>query len=787
MMMQSRRATSLPANGQTVIVDQPAVRAAVGLPVEKTTLIGRREEAERIRQLLMMTRLVTLTGIGGVGKTRLAIHVARSVAPALSDGVALVELAGVADPNLVALTIAQVLCVTNPAQDVLGSLTDYLRSRQMLLVLDNCEHLIDECAVLTSALISNCATLRVLVTSREPLRVFGEHVLEVPPLSVKPPGSTGDAPLAEALALFADRAAAAAPGFALTPENQDAVTTLCQRLDGLPLAIELAAGLMRALSPRELLSRLDHRYRLLNRGDRSAAPRHQSLWAALDWSYDLCSRSERVLWERLSVFAGPFLLDAAESICSDVSMPLENIAVGIAALVDKSIVIKQTCAGQPRYRMLESVREFGRQHLRDRDAEAAVVERYQAYYYALAKDFQARWFGPTQEELATRVRAEQANIRAVLDSLLDTAQKAQSALGMSSALFWYWLGCGQQREGRHWLDRSLSADTAPSSERAAALWANGYLAIAEGKTAVALEMLSVSVELSRQLGDDVNLAHATHFLGIAEHNRGDTEAGMALIQQGTAMEEAAGPSLLGLLALEQLGWAYCRRRDPERAQEVLEHGRLACIAKGERWLHSWILTFLALAHWMQQDKSTAAEYLREALIAKRRFQDALGIAVVVEMLAWMEPDPTRAACLMGAAERMWKPLGNYPGGFELPTWSEECAAEVRFKLGDDRFEAAIGEGRHMTVEQTISYALGEVANSASPSVDSAKDESTVLGLTRREAQVAQMLAEGLTNQQIARKLVVAPRTIDSHVEHIFKKLGVNSRMQVARMLTGSQR
>lgn len=760
------------------------------LPADMTSLVGREPESAQVRRLLGGSRLVTLTGMGGVGKTRLALHVAHRVRRGFTDGAAFVELAELADPALVALTVAQAVSTPVHQQDVVATIIDYLRGRELLLVLDNCEHLIDETAILVRNLLSACAGLRVLATSREPLRVAGEHVFEVKPLSLQPspaPPAHNQTERSEAVSLFIERAVAAAPGFQISSENAEKVEEICRRLDGLPLAIELAAGRMRGLSPSELLDRLDDRDRLLSSGDRSAAPRHQSLWATLDWSYDLCSIPERTLWERLSIFTGSVHLEAAESICSGDDLPRESVVEHISTLVDKSILALHGADGRATYRMLETVRDYGRRRLRGRPAEKELVDRYRSYYVSLAKEFDENWFGPGQERMVERMRGEQANARAVLDSLLSDTDGGRTALGMAAALFWYWLGCGQQREGRHWLDRALAAYAEPSSERAAALWCNGYLAVAEGKAVVALDLLRKSQDLARELGDAVNLTHATHIRGIAEHNLGNRQLGLALIEEGSAMEAERGPSALHILALEHVGWAYCRRLEPERAIEVLEPCLDACLERDERWSLSWIQAFLGLAHWLRGDCHEATKHLCEALIVKRKFHDALGIAVVIETLSWVTAaggDAERSAHLMGAVRRMWEPLGNYQGGFELRGWSEEAESRARKEIGTEPFDAAYAAGGRMDTSQAISYALGETPPTEPESP--AADALTSI-LTPREYQVARMLAEGMTNKQIAQSLVVAPRTVDSHVEHIFAKLGVNSRTQAAILIAEQER
>lgn len=788
----SSTASALPTNDRgDMMADVPARQAIPGLPLDITRLVGRDAESTEVRRLLAHSRLVTLTGIGGVGKTRLAVDVARKAARGLSDGAVLVELAEVADPALVALTVAQAVGAATHQPDVGATLIDYLRTRELLLVLDNCEHLLDECARLARNLLSACTDLRILVTSRESLRVGGEHVFEVRPLSVSRAGPDSSNPRdlrPDAVTLFAERASAAAPGFRITADNAKTVEELCRRLDGLPLAIELAAGRMRALSPRELLDRLDDRYLLLSTGERSAAPRHQSLWATLDWSYDLCSDRERLLWERLAVFTGAVHLQAAECICSGEDLPRELVVDCISTLVDKSILTQQSAGGRPTYRMLETVREYGLRKLAAHPGEAATIGRYRRYYQRLAREFDETWFGPDQEQSVDRMRGEQANLRAVLDALLsDADDDGRAALGMAASLFWYWLACGLQREGRHWLDRALAHSDIPSSERAAALWSNGYLAVAEGKPDVALELLRHSEVLARELGDTTNLAHATHLRGVAEHNLGDVTLGMALIEQGTALEAETGPTLLHILALEHLGWAYCRRQEPDRALDVLEQCRTALVARGERWLLSWIYTFLGLAHCMRGEFAQAGEQLREALAGKRPFNDALGIAVVMEILSWVaaeDGDADRSARLMGAVRRVWEPLGNYQGGFELRTWSDRTEDAVRTALGDNVFDAAFAEGGRMSTDSAVGYALGETPPAEErPSTG----DAIIATLTARETEVARMLAEGLTNRQIAQKLVIAPRTVETHIEHIFTKLGVNSRTQVAVLFARQQR
>lgn len=766
------------------------VLQAEGLPADMTSLVGRRAEASEVRHLLSSSRLVTLTGTGGVGKTRLALHVARKVQRAFPDGVWLVELGGLADPDLVPLTVMQSVGLHSRHPDDIRALLEHLRERQLLLLLDNAEHLIEACAVLVRRLLSSCPSVRVLGTSREPLRIGGEQVFQVPPLSVPStdrPLTLAVATRSEAVALFAERAAAAAPGFDVTPENEEVIAALCRRLDGLPLAIELAAVRMRALSPADLLARLDDRYRVLTVGDRSAAPRQQTLRATVEWSHDLCTEYERLLWARLSVFAGGISLEAAEKVCSGRGLGRQHVLDSMTGLVDKSIVIQDSIDGRPRYRMLGTLREYGREQLRRTEDEVPVLRRHRNYYLQLSQQLEGHWFSQDQLRLFAQMRAEHANLRVAVEAFLSDPEGGLEALRLARALFFYWLACGQQREGRYWLDHALERAPATNPDRVAALWANGYLAIAEGNSVLASEMLRSSLELAQEIGDTANLAHATHMLGVAQHNLGDSRLGLRLLEEGADLERRVRQvNPYQILAEVQLGWAYCRNQQADRAVDVLGRCRATCESHGDRWLQSWALTFLGLAQWLRGEIAQAAQSLREALTFKRMLPDVLGVAVTTEVMAWVAMSGNRAdrsARLLGACQRMWESLGEYPGGFELRDWGARCIEKVRATLGNTVFDETFQAGRQLTTEQAISYALGEKP----PAQQEMASGDQLATLTPRETQIARLVARGLTNRRIANALVIAPRTVDSHVQHILTKLGFTSRTQVATLFVQSDR
>lgn len=414
-----------------------SIRRMDNLPLDLTTFVGRRSEMEAIRRLLSTSRLLTLTGLGGVGKTRLAVEVSRRLRRAYSDGVWFVALGDVYDSDLVAVAVMDSIGLHTPAKEARDALIDYLRNKQILLVLDNCEHLIGASAELAAALLGACAKLRVLATSREPLRISGEQLYPVPPLSVPSqdqPLSAGDSVRFESVALFAQRASAVVPDFSVTATNRDAVVTLCRQLDGLPLAIELAAVRLRALALNELMAGRHGRYGLLTLGSRTASPRHQTLRATVDWSYGLCTPREQILWARLSVFSGNFDITDAEDVCSDDAVAGEDFFAAITGLVDKSILILDEQNGPARYRLLETIREYGRERLLDRGEEREFLARHRDHYLRLAERVRREWFGPGQLELFAKLRAVQANIRAVLEYCLATSEKRGTGLRIAASL-----------------------------------------------------------------------------------------------------------------------------------------------------------------------------------------------------------------------------------------------------------------------------------------------------------------------------------------------------------------
>ncbi|QUH06233.1 LuxR family transcriptional regulator [Saccharopolyspora erythraea] len=738
-----------------------------------------------VRAMLSSSRLTTLTGVGGVGKSRLALRVARGAQRGFRDGAWLVELARLQAPSVLGAAVAASLGLRElSTRDAETVLADYLADKQLLLLLDNCEHVVDECARLVTALLAVSPGLRILATSREPLGAAGEHVWQVPPLSVLDAedaherSAPGDVRY-EALSLFELRTAAVLPGFAVDSDNLATAARLCQRLEGLPLAIELAAVRMRALSMEQILSRLDDRFRLLTGGSRIDPPHHRTLRATFDWSFDLCSRQEQALWRRMSVFAGGFSLEAAEAVCADEHLPPHEILGCVAGLVDQSLLAREETGSAVRYRLLETVRQYGHQRLRESDGEAALRLRHRDYYLRLAERVEADWFGPRQLEWLEILHAEHPNIQAALEFCLAEPGGARTAQRLAGALWFYWIAHGLLTEGRHWLDKALALDAEPGPERVKALWVNGYIATRQGDNNAALAMLEECQDLAQLLGDDAALVRGLQMTGLAELMHGDHARGVKLLEEALVHHRAAGePNANLALTMFYLALAVCTRGDLDRAVALCQECRQMCESCGERWSLSRTLWILGLAQWARGEPRPADDNVRESLKIERVLHDPISVALCVEVLGWIAAaggKPRRAATLFGVSRRLFEPLSEFLFGFAYYLdWHDQAEARARQALGDAGFDDAFRYGRGLDLPAATAYALEE-----KPKAGRGGGAGSSSPLTRREREIAELVTQGLSNKEIASRLVIAKRTVDAHVEHIFTKLGLNSRNQVA--------
>src|SRR5215470_6025163 len=648
----------------------PARERRGNLPAEVTSFVGRRQEIAEVKRLLARSRLVTLTGAGGVGKTRLAVRVAGQLRRAFPDGVWLVSLADLSDPALLPATVATALGVQDfSGQGLTAAVCEFLRGRHLLLVMDNCEHLVDACAVFVRMVLLAAPKVRVLATGRQSLAMAVEQCWRVPALPTpdlpeRPDGgqpdgwhdaarvSAQDLAGSEAVALFVERAQAVRAGFAVTPANGTAVARICRRLDGIPLALELAAVRLRAMSEQQILDRLDDRFGLLAKGDRAAASRQQTLRALIDWSYDHCTGPERALWQRASVFAGGFELAAAEEVCASDGITPGQVLDLVDALADKS-VLSVDGEGEPRYRMLETIRQYGRDRLTDSGQRSVLQGRHRDYYQQLARTARSQWFGPDQVAWQARLRREHANLRAALEFCLTEPGQAQAALSIAADIWFYFIS-GHVGEGRWWYDRALPLATGPSSARAAALWANGLMAASQGDYATAGRMLRES----RALGDGANHATADTLLGMLAMNEGDLNSAVTLLEQARAEHLALG-DVMAEFNQHLLAVALALSGDAVRAMALFQQCLATAEARGELWLRSWALVQSGRAAWRLGDHHRAAASITEGLQINVQLDDRLGIGHCLEFLAWLTAagHPQRAARLLGAAQGVLQAIG----------------------------------------------------------------------------------------------------------------------------------
>ncbi|MGH2402899.1 MAG: AAA family ATPase [bacterium] len=540
------------------------------LPHQWTSFIGREKEMADLRRLIETHRLVTLTGIGGAGKTRLALQVAADLLGEFPDGVWFVELAALSDPAMVPYALAATLGVREePKRPLLETLTDYLRSRHPLLILDNCEHLVAACAYLTEALLRDCQHVRILATSREALGIPGEVTYPIPSLSIPEVPSLDLERLTtfEAVRLFVDRASAAVPAFALRSQNAGAVATICRRLDGIPLAIELVAPRVKAMTLEQIAERLHDRFRLLTGGSRTALPRHQTLHAAMDWSYQLLTATERATLRRLSVFAGGFALEAVEAVCTGEGIVAADVLELVTRLVEKSLVVFEESAG--RYGLLETVRQFARDRLLESGEVPTVRTRDLDWFLALAERGEPARRGPEQETWLNRLEREHDNFRVALEWALE-GPYADKGLRLAGALGWFWIRRGFANEGREWLDRALAADGPASPERAMALFWVANTARFQLDSRRLARRAEEYRALARELGDRRHEAYALCFLGIVAAAEGSLDAAEALCEEGHSVLRELNDTWGVAWTLQALAFLAAQGGDLARARALHE-------------------------------------------------------------------------------------------------------------------------------------------------------------------------------------------------------------------------
>ena len=815
-----------------------------------TSFVGREREVADVAERLSSTRLLTLTGPGGIGKTRLALQVGAEVVPRYRDGVWLVELAPLADAALIPRAITSALgTYEDPSRPILATVADALRPRRsLLLILDNCEHLVDAVAAIVDQLLRDCSDLTILATSREALGVVGEVVRQVPPLSV--PDDTAFAPSAgdvvaglgehEATRLFVERAGAVSDRLAVTEQHAPAIAQICRRLDGIPLAIELAAARSRVLTPQQIAARLDDRFRLLTDGSRTALPRQRTLRAAIDWSYDLLAESERLMLQRLAIFAGGWTLEAAEAVTSAGHDTLDLLS----RLVDKSLVTVDLTGDEARHGLLETVRQYALERSEEGGEAPAARRRHAAYFLALAERAEPELHGPDQANWLDRLAAEHDNFRAAFGWTLGDGNAPVVALRLAGALRWFWFVRSLLGETR-WLEAALAATDGPTADvgtiraRAKALRHLGWIARFWNDPPRAVALGEQSLALSRAIGDRPADAYTLTILGMLLRDlrdypraRAAAEAGIALgretgdlratahglyVLASVMFHERHAPALETSGATSDRDGETSRREQPEarapfdgppptwldlepapmdlRAVELLEESLALSRRFGDLWGVAVALTGGGglMAHTLvggDLDRAVAA--CTESLARYWHLRDLRNVSVVLRgfgRIALSQGEPLRAARLIAVFRRQYESTGMILP-LPLTVWPgvepEIAALRSRLRLDDDAFAAVWEQGRAMSLDQAVEYALRRsdpFGDDVAPAAPLAPVRSPAArapsALTPREREVAILVGRGYSNRRIAEQLVIAEKTAEVHARNVREKLGLSSRAQIA--------
>ncbi|MDN3355617.1 LuxR C-terminal-related transcriptional regulator [Actinomadura sp. DC4] len=750
------------------------------VPAETTSFVGRRHELAEIRKKLAAARLVSLVGPGGVGKTRLAIRTAISLGRGFPGGVWMAELAELRDPALVGNAVMTALDLRDQAAtEPPALLRTYLKDKELLLIVDNCEHLLEAAAQLIGEVIRAAPGVRVIATSREPLSVAGEHVLPVPPLDLPAAGHLAQLRQNEAVTLFVERAAAASGRFELTASNQAAVVGVCRRLDGLPLAIELAAVRTRALGPEQIHDRLSDRFGLLTGGSRTALVRHQTLRTTIEWSHDLLTPAERTLLARLCVFAGRFTLEDVESVCCAGEVPAAHALDLLSSLIDKSLVIKEDAAGAACYRLHETMREYARLKLREQGDEDALELRCAEHYLSRCARFATEGRYRLPEWLAW-AELEIDNIRAVLRRCLDHDDVGRG-IDLATFLIWFWI-TRATAEGVRWLGELLVREAGPSAHPWA-YFVRGFLSVLQNDPAGAMPALERGVTAARTAQQREVLSQSLAMASIAADMAGDRASSKRLFDEAQAVADGLDDLGTTLMMYQAQALNGLLDGDLDAVRSATSQGVRLSRAAGDLYSLDMMLLNQGFAALISGDFRAAEERFTEGLRIAHQLDDRVAQCHLLGALgccAIGSRDPGLAARLFGAMENLRAEVAAGINAGMAPVLAQ-ATKSAEAALGRSKFEAEFEAGKRLSRDTAARLALGDAAR---PDLAASARGSAGI-LRQREADVARLVADGLSNKEIGVRLFISERTVESHVRSIMNKLGFNSRAQIAGWIATS--